>query len=60
MVRNIKAVERTAFPQQAKTVKASPTAGTLCEIAPKLVGKLLDKNILTKQKFNIRLYMQIF
>ncbi|MDR0368216.1 MAG: hypothetical protein LBH82_03635 [Bacteroidales bacterium] len=31
MTQNIKAVERTAFQQQAKTVKASPTAGTLCD-----------------------------
>jgi hypothetical protein len=32
MVRNIKTVERTAFPQQAKTVKAVHTAGTLYDI----------------------------
>jgi hypothetical protein len=35
MIRNIKTVERTAFPQQAKTVKAVHTAGTLCEMGAK-------------------------
>jgi hypothetical protein len=43
MIRNIKAVERTAFPQQVKTVKAVHTAGTLCAIPAKIFGKILDK-----------------
>jgi hypothetical protein len=41
MIRNIKAVERTAFPQQVKTVKTSYTAGTLCAIGAKMYWKIM-------------------
>jgi hypothetical protein len=36
MIRNIKTVERTAFQQQVKTVKAVHTDGMLCEMAAKI------------------------
>jgi hypothetical protein len=39
MIRTIKAAERTAFPQQAKTVKALHTTGTLYAIVPKIFVK---------------------
>jgi hypothetical protein len=45
MIRNIKAVERTAFPQQAKTVKASPTAGTLSVILGQHSANLKRKKL---------------
>jgi hypothetical protein len=41
MIRTIKAVGREAFPQQAKTVKALHTAGTLCAMVPKISWKII-------------------